>query len=284
LKIIFPQSLRTRIAPTPSGFLHIGNAFSFVLTWKLVRMNHGTLILRIDDLDNARFRPEYLKDIFETLSWLGIECDEGAKNVDDFEKNYTQKLRLAHYFHLLEKLKQKNVLFACQCSRKQLQESNSTLDICRQKEFSFEEKELSWKLKTELLPYTQIIDLLKGKQENFVHECMPDFVVRRKDEIPAYQLVSLVDDVLFRVNFIVRGQDLWYSSFAQKYIADILEISDFQNITFLHHPLFLDNNGQKLSKSQGASDLRAWRSQKRSPQIIYEMVEEFYKRNFDSVI
>jgi glutamyl-tRNA synthetase len=266
-----------RIAPTPSGFLHIGNAFSFVLTWKLVRMNRGTLILRIDDLDNARFRPEYLEDIFETLAWLGIEWEEGAKNALDFEKNYTQKLRLPHYVQFLEELKQKNTIFACQCSRKQTLETHSKTDICRQKNLPFEENEVAWKLNTEFFPSTQIVDVLKGVQENKVHELMPDFVVRRKDKLPAYQVVSVVDDVLFGVNFVVRGQDLWQSSVAQKYMADILELSDFQKVTFLHHPLLLDQQGQKLSKSQGASDLRTWRNQKQSPQMIYEMVEDFLK-------
>ncbi|GAB4331438.1 MAG: hypothetical protein OHK0038_06290 [Flammeovirgaceae bacterium] len=242
-------------------------------------MNHGKIVLRIDDIDAARTRPEYLEDIFETLHWLEIQWDEGAKDVQDFLKNYAQKYRLSYYEELLEELKNKNSLFACQCSRKQIQEGFSKSDICKNKKLHSEQKNLSWKIDTELLPHTQITDFLKGSQTENVHKCMPDFVVRRKDELPAYQLTSLADDILWKINFIVRGEDLWNSSFAQMYIADLLGKTTFQEVVFFHHPLILDAKGQKLSKSQGAEALKQWRIQKKSPQIIYEIVEDFLEKN-----
>lgn len=268
--------LRTRIAPTPSGFLHIGNAFSFVTTWYLARKLQGKVFLRIDDFDQARCRREYLDDIFEILAWLGIFPDEGPKNTDDFLKNYSQTLRLATYQHFLEELKNNHYLFACICSRKQLEIAEET---CLEKNIDFQ-TDCAWKLKTHLCSTTHLNDLEKGNSQLCVHTEMPYFVVRRKDRLPAYQVVSLVDDLAYGINFIVRGNDLWASSFAQMYMADLLGKNLFQQIIFLHHPLLLEKDGQKLSKSQGASPLKRWLAEKRSPQPIYEMAENYLRKLF----
>ena len=116
--------IHSRIAPTPSGFLHKGNAFSFLLTWILVRKTSGTLTLRIDDIDKNRKRPEYLQDIFETLHFLGIDWDKGAKNPTDFEANYSQHHFLEIYQKKIEILKSKNAIFECACSRSEIQNRN----------------------------------------------------------------------------------------------------------------------------------------------------------------
>lgn len=266
--------LRTRLAPTPSGFLHMGNAFSFVITWSLARKVGGKVFLRIDDFDQQRCKEAYIVDIFETLAWLGIVPDEGPKNLDDVYKKYSQMHRLSLYRALVEELKEKGYLFACTCSRKQLETS---VETCIDKNIDFQ-ADCSWKLKTTLLQHTSLYDLAKGISQLNVHAEMPYFVVKRRDNLPAYQVVSLVEDLENGINFIVRGEDLWSSSFAQMYMADLLGKEVFQGIVFLHHPLLLEKDGQKLSKSQGASPLKAWIAQRHSPQFIYEMAEKYLEQ------
>jgi glutamyl-tRNA synthetase len=112
------EGLRTRIAPTPSGFLHAGNAVNFLITHELARAARGTLLLRIDDLDAERARPEYLDDIFRSLEWLGIDWDEGPTGPEDFLRNWSQRSRIERYSELLLGLRKGGHLYACECSRK----------------------------------------------------------------------------------------------------------------------------------------------------------------------
>ncbi|MEQ8535610.1 MAG: glutamate--tRNA ligase family protein, partial [Imperialibacter sp.] len=94
----------TRFAPTPSGFLHIGNIYSFLITWLLARKNNGQILLRIDDLDQERVRPEYVENIFRTLEWFGLDWDLGPSSVEQFEKEYSQLRRMEWYEAALQKL------------------------------------------------------------------------------------------------------------------------------------------------------------------------------------
>src|SRR5579872_4577988 len=111
---------KTRIAPTPSGFLHVGNILSFSLTAAMARDNGASILLRIDDLDRERANPEYVEDIFETLHFLDIPWDEGPAAATDFERHYSQLYRMALYEKALARLKAANAVFACACSRAQL--------------------------------------------------------------------------------------------------------------------------------------------------------------------
>ena len=105
---------RTRFAPTPSGYLHLGNAFNFLLIDKFAKEKNAEISLRIDDLDATRSRDEYLVDIFETLEWLDLSYEHGPRGVDDFKRNYSQSLKKEYYREQLKKL---NGLFACSCTR-----------------------------------------------------------------------------------------------------------------------------------------------------------------------
>ncbi|RFP65784.1 hypothetical protein D0N36_07595 [Hymenobacter lapidiphilus] len=116
----FPSApVVSRLAPTPSGFLHLGNAVNFTLTWLLTRRAGGTLHLRIDDLDRARFRPAYLDNIFRTLAWLGLDYDHGPSGPDEFERHYSQQHRLAEYEAALQAARAAHpaLFYACRCSR-----------------------------------------------------------------------------------------------------------------------------------------------------------------------
>ena len=105
--------IRTRIAPTPSGYLHIGNAFNFLLTEHLAKRASASVRLRIDDLDILRMRQEYVTDIFQSLRWLGISTDEGPKNGEEQKTLFAQSLRLAQYNAFIEKLIATGLVFAC---------------------------------------------------------------------------------------------------------------------------------------------------------------------------
>ena len=141
---------KTRIAPTPSGLLHEGNGASFLLTYALARAYEGQILLRIDDLDAERMRIEYLDDIFRTLDWLGIEWDEGPTSVADFQQNWSQHHRLDLYQNALEELKNtEGVVYACNCSRKQINAASLNglyPQTCRFKHLDFEAKETAWRI------------------------------------------------------------------------------------------------------------------------------------------
>src|ERR1700733_8739016 len=115
---------KTRIAPTPSGFLHLGNALSFKLTSELSEKTGAKILLRIDDLDRERVNKDYVRDVFDTLNFLEIQWDEGPRNFDEYEKDWSQIHRLGLYSKALQKLAGNNAVFACTCSRTQIANCN----------------------------------------------------------------------------------------------------------------------------------------------------------------
>ncbi len=242
----------TRFAPTPSGFLHIGNQFSFAITALVAEREDAQILLRIDDLDNARFRQEYLENIFATLEILDLNWQIGPKNPQDFIDNFSQQKRLFLYQNYLEKLWQKELVFACKCSRKDLQDrkEGGCAKNCHKKKYPKETKNAAWRIKTDDRKLT-VKTWPNGEIQTQIPKEMKDFVVRRKDGIPAYQLASLADDLHFGVNLIVRGADLWPSTLAQLFLAEILEEKEFLTAHFFHHTLIKNWRGEKLSKSAG---------------------------------
>jgi glutamyl-tRNA synthetase len=261
--------------------------FSFLLTWLLARKYGGTIALRIDDIDASRCRPEYIEDIFFTLDWLGLSYEEGPKSVADFYKFHSQQLKLAHYDAFLADLAQE-WLFPCACSRKEIainygglyqgnclalspdsvpdsiysDKKESKLENKKNKQIS--DKKWAWRLQTQKLTGQdfayQEYDWRQEKTnkvsftQNLLQAKMPYFILRTKENRAAYQLVSLVEDVENHINFIVRGKDLVPSTQAQIVLATLLpSFFSFQNTFFLHHDLQVDDTGQKLSKSAGAT-------------------------------
>ena len=237
----------TRIAPTPSGYLHAGNAVNFVAN-ALLAEQHGTgLLLRIDDLDRARFRPEYLADVFTVLDWLGIKPTDGPRDPADFEARWSQEHRMSLYHAALDHLHRTWLtsgaptpahaaqLFACPCSRKELANGQHAYD-CPTAAIPLDRPGVAWRINTRGLP---------------LHEQMPDFAVRKKDGRPSYHLACTVDDLHFGVTHCARGEDLRASTAAQALVSDLLGYPRLADrIRFLHHPLLRDGAG-KLSKSSG---------------------------------
>jgi glutamyl/glutaminyl-tRNA synthetase len=280
--------LHSRIAPTPSGYLHLGNLYSFVLTWLLVRVSKGTLRLRIDDLDNERFREAYLQDIFEALHWVGLDYDAGATHTAQLLSQESQHLRLTLYEAALAQLREKNLLYACVCSRKQIQvvqEQNQLVNhsqiypqTCRLLALPFDlatTHTLRVALPTKTVLSFQEFSWQQGNsttQEVVVNDTIGDFVVQQKNGKPAYQIASLIDDQLYGINLVVRGRDLLPSTTAQLFLATQLNLPNFGNTLFLHHPLLLDSQGKKMSKSQASTALKDLRQQGVEVKAIMAMI------------
>ena len=262
------ESLRTRFAPTPSGYLHAGNAFSFLITWLIARFSGGKILLRIDDNDALRAREAYLDDIFESLLWLGLDYDEGAKNTADFRENYSQTLRKDYYLSFLKDAHLKKLLFACDCSRKSF--SGNYPGTCLLRALDFDTPDTALRINTLSAKNIIFEDALKSDIFVNLHEIMPFFILRTKNLLPAYQLVSVIEDTENSMNFIVRGEDLLPSTAAQLFFAgEIAALHNFRNTLFLHHALLKDDSGNKLSKSEGAFSLRDMRRKHADPKQLF---------------
>ncbi|MEO0583517.1 MAG: glutamate--tRNA ligase family protein [Bacteroidota bacterium] len=255
----------SRLAPTPSGYLHIGNALNFILTWVLTRKAGGELWLRIDDLDETRCRAAYIEDIFRTLDWLGMDWDKGPFSVGEHLQSYRQSQRIEGYFTAIRQLNQNGHAFACDCSRKMILAAHPQglyTGVCYKKGLTYEKGLTSLRMKTGTGQDLRWKDGWQGELSVNLHTHMRDFVIRRKDGIPAYQIASLVDDLEMGVNLIVRGRDLISSTAAQLFLADQLRTPSFAQTDFYHHPLLTNTMGKKLSKSEGAVSLRYWQKEK----------------------
>ncbi|MCC8411179.1 glutamate--tRNA ligase family protein [Mucilaginibacter sp. UR6-1] len=253
-----PVYKRTRIAPTPSGYLHVGNALSFIITVGLAAETGAQILLRIDDMDRDRADKRYVQDVFDILQFLDIPWQQGPLDLQDYQEQWSQILRLDKYHDALGQLRQSGQVFACNCSRSQLKGHAAYPGTCRYKNIPLDAPDVSWRFKTERA--TISVKTLNGNITGYLPTEMTDFVVRKKDGYPAYQLSSVVDDVHFGVDLIVRGQDLWASTLAQLYLSQRLGLP-FGEVTFHHHPLLLGSDGAKLSKSAGAASIKYLREQ-----------------------
>ncbi len=269
----FQAFRKTRFAPTPSGYLHLGNIFSFALTAALAEKSGASILLRIDDMDRERANPAYIHDIFDTLHFLGLPWTEGPQNAQELEARYSQRYRLDLYQQALDKLLATGLVYACNCSRAQIlkQSPDGTYPgTCRHKGLALHAKDVAWRLNTEGAE-TVAVKTVNG---DFLRAALPadiqDPVIRKKDGFPAYQLSSIVDDIHFGIDLIVRGYDLWPSTLVQLHMASLLKEDHFLNATFYHHPLLLDAHQRKLSKSAGDTSVHFLRKQGFSSEEVYE--------------
>lgn len=301
------QGPRTRFAPTPSGFLHAGNAWSFLLTWLLARSEGGGIHLRIDDLDTARFREEYIEDIFASLEWLGLDWDTGPRSLADIKSTHSQHLRIERYRAALKVLQglaslsdpgaasgpkagdgAGPLVYACACSREKARRDSLAAGTpgiypgtCRNRGIPMNQSGLAadgapaadaYPLRLRVPGNAQVTlaSVASGPLPLHLHpgRDMGDFVVWQRNGEPAYQLASLVDDEEYGIDLVVRGKDLLPSTGAQAWLAGLLGYQGFLNARFLHHGLMLDPAGDKLSKSQGADSLRALRERLGTPRPL----------------
>jgi len=267
-----PTFNKTRLAPTPSGFLHLGNVLSFAITAALAKKTNAKILLRIDDLDRERVEPQYVQDIFDTLHYLSIPWDEGPADYAQYEKEYSQLHRMELYRAALQQLKESEHIFACECSRAQVPDGVYQ-GTCRSKGLPLDQENVSWRLRTDATKEISI-QTLTGEIKTTLSPSMQDFVVRKKDGFPAYQLSSVIDDHYFGVDLIIRGEDLWPSTIAQHYLSVLLPGNTFQYSTSYHHPLLLEAPDKKLSKSAGATSIQFLRKEGKQPADIYTMIAQ----------
>ncbi len=263
------HSTKTRIAPTPSGFLHLGNVLSFVITAALAYKSGAKILLRIDDLDQPRVNKAYLQDIFDTLYFLKISWDEGPRSAEEFEDAYSQVHRIVLYNQALTYLADNNLVFACNCSRNSL---NTESCNCVAKQLPLDTANASWRLITD----DNTVIHIKGHNNHTINATLPaemhNFIIKKKDGYPAYQLTSMIDDLFYGIDLIVRGEDLWPSTLAQHQLALALGKTTFSDIVFYHHPLINDAAGAKLSKSAGATSVKYLRENGKTAGDIYTMI------------
>lgn len=245
----------TRFAPTPSGYLHIGNCLSFILTALWAKKNNARILLRIDDLDKARKRAEYVEDIFRVLDLLKLSWEIGPSGPSDFEKNFSQHHRLPLYEEMLDKLIQSSKAFVCNCSRQDLQNrsgKNQYDGHCTQLELKFNPGKS--KVRFELTEKLCLLRDFSGRDIHYPLQPSPAYLMLQKNNgLPSYHLGSLVDDLHFGLTHIIRGEDLLSSSIRQMALANSTSaLRPFSKCHFLHHKLIRSKNGSKFSKSQQA--------------------------------
>ncbi len=265
----------SRLAPTPSGFLHLGNAVNFVLTWLLTRRGvpgraGGVLHLRIDDLDRARLRPAYLDNIFRVIDWLGIDYDHGPSGPDDFLRHHSQLLHLPEYNAVLRRLAQRPGL---------VQASQRTRTGGPEAAVPLETPGAAWRAQVPAGTEISFADTWQGATSVPLGALMPDFVIRKKDGVAAYQVASVVDDLRLGTTLIVRGLDLLPSTAAQLWLAGQLsetQVVSAARIQFHHHALLTNAAGHKLSKSQQLPLDAGVLSAAPGPQGVYEAVAKLW--------
>lgn len=242
----------TRYAPTPSGFLHAGNIANLERTAEVARAVSATIALRIDDADASRYRREYVDDIFRVLDERGLPWTVGPRDAHDFEQHYSQRAKTEYY--RAELLASGLAVYACGCSRaaQRTAPTGGCQGGCRDAGLAWAPGENALRV---IVPLDTTI-AVAGHAVALDAE-MGDFVVWRRDDLPAYQWVSVVEDRDLGTTHIVRGADLLASSAAQVFLARGLGAINVIEAEYVHHDLVLDDDGHKLSKSTLSSQERS---------------------------
>ena len=261
----------TRFAPTPSGYLHAGNAVNALLVSWLAAAHDGLVALRIDDMDASRYRPEYVDDLFAVLTWLDVRWHLGPGDRADFEAHHSQAARTQEYRVALDHARERGLeVYACTCSRRDLAgtPTGGCPGGCRSAGRAFEVDRTALRV---LVPPGTIVTV--GDADVDLAQAMGDFVVWRRDDLPAYQVASVVEDERLAVTHIVRGEDLLESTAAQRFLAPFLGASSFATAAVVHHGLIRDRAGMKLSKSQLGHGTPLPRDDEQREQIIAWAIE-----------
>ncbi len=245
---------RGRYAPSPSGRLHLGNARTALLAWLAARAGGDAFVMRIEDLDPQRSRPEHERAILEDLRWLGLDWDEGP-DVGGPHGPYRQSERFDLYAAALERLD----TYPCTCTRREIREAvrapHGATPVypgsCRDK-VGNPEREPAIRVRVPRGSRVEFTDAIAGPQAERLDEEVGDFVLRRNDDAWAYQLAVVVDDAAMGVEQVVRGADLLESTARQIWLFEALGAPV---PSFAHVPLLVGADGEKLNKRHGATDL-----------------------------
>ena len=279
------RTYRGRLAPSPTGLLHLGHARTFWIAAQRAAERHGTLILRNEDLDPQRCRPEFVTAMIEDLRWLGISWTEGP-DCGGPVGPYVQSERRKHYLAAWRQLRDAGMIYPCTCSRRDVaQAAGAPNDFddepiysgkCRPQpdeharlghSFSPTQDGANWRFRVPDGETIHFTDLHLGPQRIIAGKDFGDFIVWRRDDVPAYQLAVVVDDAAMRITEVVRGADLLKSTARQILLfrALGLTIPDYY-----HCDLVRDSAGVRLAKRHDALSIRKLRELCWTPEQVRE--------------
>jgi glutamyl/glutaminyl-tRNA synthetase len=269
---------RGRIAPTPSGLLHLGHYSTFRTAQSRAQQQCGKLILRIEDIDRTRCRAEFNVAIMEDLHWAELQWHEGPDCGGKYAP-YVQSERLEYYRQAFMSLKKAGWVYPCKCSRRDVARSaaaphDNTEPLypgtCRELLLdSTDETMVSWRFRVPAKEMIRFNDARLGPQAFQAEVDFGDFIVWRRDGWPAYELAVVVDDAAMGITEVVRGEDLLLSTARQLLLYRALALAPPD---FYHCALITDNQGQRLAKSSAATSLRALRQRGVTPQNLASLV------------
>ena len=278
------SSYRGRLAPSPTGHLHLGHGRTFWFAAERARATGGKLILRNEDLDATRFRLDFVGSMLEDLRWLGFRWDEGP-DIGGSYGPYNQSERHTFYRAALERLHANGLIYPCTRSRRDV------LDATRAPHETGRELDepiyppqfrppmgtplpplgegitVNWRLRVPDGETLTFDDGHFGPQHAVAGRDFGDFLVWRKDDTPSYQLACVVDDAAMRISEVVRGADLILSTFRQLLLYRAF---GYTAPAFYHCPLMVDADGIRLAKRHDALSLRALRESGKTPQEILQ--------------
>lgn len=276
--LLASNSYRGRLAPSPTGLLHIGHACTFWIAAERAAERNGTLILRNEDLDPQRCRPEFAQAMIEDLRWLGIAWSEGPDCGGPLAP-YVQSERRKHYLAAWQRLCELGMIYSCTCSRKDVGQSagapNDSDDEpiysgkCRPAVFKTARPALpagmNWRFRVPDGAEVSFTDLHLGPQHFVAGRDFGDFIVWRRDDVPAYQLAVVVDDAAMQITEVVRGADLLKSTARQVLLFRALgcKIPDYY-----HCDLVRDEAGIRLAKRHDSLSIRKLRELGWSPERV----------------
>ncbi len=277
------STYRGRIAPSPTGHLHLGHARTFWTAQRRADAAGGTLVLRMDDLDGPRCTAEFSAAALEDLGWFGFRWQEGP-DVGGPDGPYTQSERMPLYIGAFERLRASGLIFPCKCSRQDVlralsaphegEEEPLYPGTCRPKSpiVSQEKREgINWRFRVPDGETVSFHDGNFGAQQMIAGRDFGDFLVWRKDDLPSYQLACAVDDALMRITEVVRGADLITSTFRQLLIFRAL---GWTPPAFFHCELMNDERGERLAKRNDALSLRTLRAGGRTPEELHDAMRK----------
>jgi len=248
------MTFRTRFAPSPTGYLHLGHAFSALKVHEAARANGGEFILRIEDIDHTRSRPQYETAIYEDLAWLGIDWQKPVLRQSD---------HLADYQAALERLREMGLLYADHRTRKgeaeaalsapQGDDAHGTTPANPAWRLSLEAARQHLGARYDGLTFTE-----KGEVQKADPAINGDVILGRKDIGVAYHLAVVIDDARQEVTHIIRGHDLYDATHTQVLLQNLLGLPTPE---YDHHALLLDDEGRRLAKRKGSKSLRDYRNE-----------------------
>jgi len=274
---------RGRLAPSPTGLLHIGHACTFWAAYQRAREHKGALVFRDEDLDPQRSQPTFAEAMLEDLRWLGIRWQEGPDIGGPFPP-YRQSQRREFYLGAWLRLRDSGAIYPCTCSRKDLalaatapndaDDERMYPGTCRNKLGEATRYAapagVNWRFRVPDGEAIAFEDQHQGPQSYIAGHDFGDFVVWRRDDVPAYQLALVVDDGAMQVTEVVRGADLLKSTARQLLLIRALGLAV---PSYFHCDLIRDQSGTRLAKRHDALSIRALRELGRSPEQVLSLCD-----------